>query len=76
MSSYPCCECCQSDPLHPDVHVTSCPTCNNPIADRLRAEVERLTKQIEAAKKLGRAADRWRPPADVLNDVLRTLDPN
>lgn len=30
MSSHPCCECCQSDPLHPDVHVIPCPTCNNP----------------------------------------------
>ena len=54
MRGYPCCECCRTDTIHPDHHVVPCPTCNNPTVDRLRAEVERLTQQIETAKRIGR----------------------
>ena len=42
--------------------------------DNARTEVERLTGQIEAAKRIGLGAHLGRPWADVLNDVLRTLD--
>ena len=52
MNDYPCCECCLTDTMHPDHHDIPCPTCNNPTADRLRAEVERLTAQIEAVRAL------------------------
>ena len=54
MRGYPCCECCRTDTIHPDHHVVPCPTCNNPTVDRLRAEVERLTQQIETAKRIDR----------------------
>ena len=40
--------------------------------DNARAEVERLTGQIEAAKRIG-LGTLGRPWANVLNDVLRTL---
>ena len=46
MSDYPCCECCLTDPLHPDRHEVSCPTCNNPTADRLRAERAALAAKL------------------------------
>ena len=52
MSVYPCCECCLTDTPHPYGHETSCKKCNNLTADRLRAEVERLTAQIEAVRAL------------------------
>ena len=52
MSVYPCCECCLTDTPHPYGHETSCKKCNNPTADRLRAEVEQLTAQIEAVRSL------------------------
>lgn len=41
--------------------------------DNARAEVERLTGQIEAAKRIG-LGHIGRPWADVLTDVLRALD--
>lgn len=41
--------------------------------DNARTEVERLTGQIEAAKRIG-LTHLGRPWADVLNDVLRALD--
>ena len=41
--------------------------------DAARAEVERLTGQIEAAKRIG-LGHLGRPWASVLNDVLRALD--
>ena len=25
---FPCCECCESDPYHPDFHTIDCPTCD------------------------------------------------
>ena len=42
--------------------------------DNARAEVERLTGRIEAAKQIGLQTHLGRPWADVLTDVLRTLD--
>ena len=42
--------------------------------DNARAEVERLTGQIEAAKRIGLGPHLGRPWASVLNDVLRALD--
>ena len=42
--------------------------------DNARAEVERLTAQIEAAKRIGLGTHLGRPWASVLNDVLRALD--
>ena len=42
--------------------------------DNARAEVERLTGQIEAAKRIGLRAQRGRLWADVIDDVLRALD--
>ena len=52
MSDQPCCECCLTDPLHPDRHEVSCPTCNNPTADRLRAERDALAAKLDAVRAL------------------------
>ena len=41
--------------------------------DNARTEVERLTGQIEAAKRIGLGTHLGCPWANVLNDVLRTL---
>ena len=49
MNDYPCCECCLTDPLHPDHHEVSCPTCNNPTADRLRAELTQMREERDNA---------------------------
>ena len=54
MNDYPCCECCLTDTMHPDHHDIPCPTCNNPTADRLRAEVERLTTVVRRVRELHR----------------------
>ena len=42
--------------------------------DYARAEVERLTAQIEAAKRIGLGTHLGRTWPGVLNDVLRALD--
>ena len=42
--------------------------------DNARAEVERLTGQIEAAKRIGLGTHLGRTWPSVLNDVLRALD--
>lgn len=46
MTAYPCCECCLTDSMHPDQHEVACPTCNNPAADRLRAERGELAAKL------------------------------
>ena len=52
MSIYPCCECCLTDTPHPYGHETSCTKCNNPTADRLRAEVDQLVAVIDRVREL------------------------
>lgn len=46
MTAYPCCECCLTDTMHPDQHEVACPTCDNPVADRLRAERGELADKL------------------------------
>ena len=43
---YMCCECCLTYPMHPDQHEVNCPTCDNPVADRLRAERGELAAKL------------------------------
>jgi biotin synthase-related radical SAM superfamily protein len=50
MRDYPCCECCLTDSLHPDHHEASCPTCNNPAADRLLAELTQMREERDDAQ--------------------------
>ena len=44
--------------------------------DALRAGAERLTEQIEAAKRIGLGTHLGRLWVDVINDMLRALDGN
>ena len=46
MTTYPCCECCLTDPMHPDQHVIACPTCDRVVADRLHAERGELAAKL------------------------------
>ena len=63
--------------------VLSIIACVEPVLDALaedaenaRAEVERLTGQIEAAKRIGLGSHLGRLWVDVINDMLRALDGN
>lgn len=73
MSDYPCCECCLTDPLHPDEHEVPCPTCDNPTADRLRAERDALAAELA---HMTEARDNARAEAERLSaavDAVRAL---
>ena len=71
MSVYPCCECCLTDTPHPYGHETSCTKCNNPTADRLRAEINQLVAAIDRVRELTQAQ---LTPFVEVDDVLRALD--
>ena len=71
MSVYPCCECCLTDTPHPYGHETSCKKCNNPTADRLRAEIDQLVAAVDRVRELTQAQ---LTPFVEVDDVLRALD--
>ena len=71
MSVYPCCECCLTDTPHPYGHETSCTKCNNPTADRLRAEIDQLVAAVDRVRELTQAQ---LTPFVEVDDVLRALD--
>ena len=73
MTAYPCCECCLTDPMHPDQHEVNCPTCDNPVADRLRAERGERGELAAKLAHMREARDNARAEVERLTAVVRRV---